>query len=113
MTKTGYPEMPLEAQRRRLVEALAHLAGRSGAEVTCCFDGQDVGHVPASSTRSVRVLFSSGEIADDLIRRIVKAEPTGRVVVVASSDQEVARDVQLMGASSVSARGLLDRLAWL
>ena len=60
------------------------LAARSGAEVTCCFDGAAVlGRVPASSVRGVRVLFSKpGEIADELIRRLVRAEPTGRAVVV-------------------------------
>lgn len=110
VTKTGYPELSLEEQRRRLVDALAHVAGRTGAEVTCCFDGRDIGWAPSPRTRAVRVLFSSGEIADDLIRRIVSAEPPGRVVVVASSDQQVAHDVQAMGAYSVSARAVVDRL---
>ena len=39
--------------------------------------------------RGVRVLFAVGEIADDLIRRLVHAEPPGRVLVVVTSDQEV------------------------
>ena len=41
--------------------------------------------------RGVRVLFSApGEIADDVIRRLVAAEPEGRPLMVVSSDKEVA-----------------------
>lgn len=112
VTKTGYPDLPLEGQRSRLVNGLAALAARSGAEVTCCFDGATVhGRVPAVSARGVRVLFSKpGEIADELIRRLVRAEPTGRPVVVVSSDREVADGVRRAGARPVSAAALVRRL---
>ena len=112
VTKTGYPDLPLEGQRSRLVTGLAALAARSGAEVTCCFDGAEVlGRVPASSARGVRVLFSRpGEIADELIRRLVRAEPPGRPVVVVSSDREVADGVRRAGARTVSATALVRRL---
>jgi hypothetical protein len=90
----------------------AALAARSGAEVTCCFDGATVaGRVPPMSTRGVRVLFSKpGEIADELIRRLVRAEPEGRPVVVVSSDREVADGVRRSGARPVSAAALVRRL---
>ncbi|HEX6919385.1 MAG TPA: NYN domain-containing protein [Actinomycetes bacterium] len=112
VTKTGYPDLPLEAQRSRLVGGLATLAARSGAEVTCCFDGATVGgRVPSTSTRGVRVLFSKpGEIADELIQRLVRAEPEGRPVVVVSSDREVADAVRRAGARPVSAAALVRRL---
>jgi predicted RNA-binding protein with PIN domain len=112
VTKTGFPDLPLEAQRTRLVTGLAALAARSGAEVTCCFDGATVlGRVPALSARGVRVLFSKpDEIADELIRRLVRAEPEGRPVVVVSSDREVADGVRRAGARPVSATALVRRL---
>jgi predicted RNA-binding protein with PIN domain len=112
VTKTGYPDLPLETQRNRLVTGLAALAARSGAEVTCCFDGSSVpGRIPAPGARGVRVLFSRpDEIADELIRRLVRAEPTGRPVVVVSSDREVADGVRRAGARPVSATALLRRL---
>lgn len=112
VTKTGFPDLPLEAQRSRLVTGLAALAARLGVEVTCCFDGAEVlGRVPPSSTRGVRVLFSKpGEIADELIRRLVRAEPAGRPVVVVSSDREVADGVRRAGARAVSASALVRRL---
>jgi predicted RNA-binding protein with PIN domain len=112
VTKTGYPDLPLDKQRTRLVVGLVALVARSGAEVTCCFDGATVvGHVPSMSRRGVRVLFSKpGEIADELIRRLVRAEPEGRPVVVVSSDREVADGVRRHGAHPVSSAALVRRL---
>ena len=112
VTMAGYPDLSLEVQRARLVNGLAALAAQSGAEVTCCFDGATVsGRVPSMSGRGVRVLFSKpGEIADELIRRLVRAEPTGRPVVVVSSDREVADGVRRSGARPVSSAALVRRL---
>ncbi|NUR06523.1 MAG: RNA-binding protein, partial [Nocardioidaceae bacterium] len=42
----------------------------------------------------------------DVIRELVAAEPTGRPVVVVSSDQAVARDVRRDGARVVAATAL-------
>jgi predicted RNA-binding protein with PIN domain len=112
VTKTGFPDLSLEVQRTRLVTGLSALAARVGAEVTCCFDGAAItGRVPAVNARGVRVLFSKpGEIADELIRRLVRAEPRGRPVVVVSSDREVADGVRRDGARPVSAAALVRRL---
>lgn len=112
VTKTGFPDVPLHVQRHRLVTGLAALAARTRAEVTCCFDGADLdGPVPTTAARGVRVLFSRAEeTADDLIRRLVGAEPLGRPVVVVSSDREVAEDVRRAGARPVPALALVRRL---
>lgn len=112
VTKTGFPDLSLEQQRRRLLTGLSHLAARSGAEVTCCFDGAALpGRVPAANARGVRVLFSpAGQSADDLIRRLVRAEPPGRPVCVVSSDREVVDGVRRAGARAVSAAALVRRL---
>ncbi|HWJ84506.1 MAG TPA: NYN domain-containing protein [Cellulomonas sp.] len=110
VSKTGFGGLPLDEQRRRLVDGLAVVAARTGAEVTCCFDGQE-GALPLGGfARGVRVRFSVGEIADDLIRRLVRAEPAGRVVVVVTSDQAVARDVEATGAWVVPAATLVARI---
>ncbi|MGO2739887.1 MAG: NYN domain-containing protein, partial [Cellulosimicrobium funkei] len=110
VTKTGYGELSLADQRDRLLSGLLRVAA-AGTEVTVCFDGADGGPRPVHAPRGVRVLFSSGEIADDLIRRLVAAEPPGRPVVVVTSDRAVADDVQAMGAACVPAHALLARLA--
>jgi len=110
VSKTGFGGLPLDEQRRRLVDGLAVVAARTGAEVTCCFDGQETALPPGGYARGVRVRFSVGEIADDLIRRLVRAEPPGRVVVVVTSDQAVARDAEADGAWVVPSATLVARL---
>ncbi|MDH6134781.1 putative RNA-binding protein with PIN domain/Skp family chaperone for outer membrane proteins [Kitasatospora sp. MAA4] len=113
VTKTGYPTLPLEQQRMRLLGGLAMLAQRTQAEVTCVFDGQDL-DVPVimAPPRGVRVRFSrTGQTADELIRQLVRAEPQGRPVVVVSTDKEVADGVRKAGARPVASVLLLNRLS--
>jgi len=111
VTKTGYPEISLEQQRSRLISGISGLAAQTGAEVTVVFDGAErvVGLPPAP--RGVRVLFSpKGQTADELIRRLVRAEPPGRPVIVISTDREVADGVRHHGAYPLSSNTLLRRL---
>ncbi|WP_030206512.1 NYN domain-containing protein [Streptomyces sp. NRRL S-87] len=113
VTKTGYPTMPLEKQRLRLLGGLSMLAAQTGAEVTCVFDGAELAApVLLAPPRGVRVLFSkAGVTADELIRQLVRAEPPGRPVVVASTDREVADGVARAGARPVASLLLLKRLS--
>ncbi|MEU8589918.1 NYN domain-containing protein [Streptomyces sp. NPDC048664] len=112
VTKTGYPQMPLEQQRLRLLGQLSQLAAQTGAEVTCVFDGAELAApVLLAPPRGVRVLFSKpGVTADELIRQLVRAEPPGRPVIVASTDREVADGVARAGARPVASVMLLRRL---
>lgn len=112
VTKSAYPSLTLAEQRRRLVDGLVVLAARTSSEVTCCFDGAEVDAAPASRVRGVRVLFSpAGTTADDLVRRLVRAEPAGRPVVVVSSDAEVVSGVRAAGARAVPSVALARLLA--
>ena len=116
VTKTGYPTMPLEKQRLRLLGGLSMLAAQTGAEMTCVFDGAELAApVLLAPPRGVRVLFSKpGVTADELIRQLVRAEPPGRPVVVVSTDREVADGVAKAGArpvaSAVAAEAAFARL---
>ncbi|MET7858927.1 NYN domain-containing protein [Streptomyces sp. NPDC005318] len=113
VTKTGYPQLPLEKQRLRLLGGLAVLAAQSGAEMTCVFDGAELAApVLLAPPRGVRVLFSKpGVTADELIRQLARAEPPGRPVVVVSTDREVADGVAKVGARPVASVLLLKRLS--
>ncbi|MFE3324197.1 NYN domain-containing protein [Streptomyces sp. NPDC059176] len=113
VTKSGYPTMPLEKQRLRLLGGLAMLAAQTGAEITCVFDGAELAApVLLAPPRGVRVLFSKpGVTADELIRQLVRAEPPGRPVVVVSTDREVADGVAKAGARPVASVMLLKRLS--
>jgi predicted RNA-binding protein with PIN domain len=113
VTKAGYPTMPLEKQRLRLLGGLSALAAQTGAEVTCVFDGAELAApVLLAPPRGVRVLFSkAGVTADELIRQLARAEPPGRPLVVVSSDREVADGVAKAGARPVASALLLNRLS--
>ncbi len=113
VTKNAWPDLSLERQRDRLLTGAASLLARSGAEITVVFDAAETRNRPlVAPPRGVRVLFSPyGVIADDVIRDLVAAEPPGRGVVVASSDQAVARDVVAAGFRVVASSALVQLLA--
>src|SRR3954447_22808503 len=113
VTKTGYPQMPLEKQRLRLLGGLSVLAAQTGAEMTCVFDGAErAAPVLLAPPRGVRVLFSKpGVTADEVIRQLARAEPPGRPVVVVSTDREVADGVAKAGARPVASVVLLKRFS--
>ncbi|WP_110205077.1 NYN domain-containing protein [Nocardioides daejeonensis] len=112
VSKEGWPGSSLEAQRIRLLNGMAALIARTGAETTVVFDAAETTNRPlVNPPRGVKVLFSpTGVIADDVIRDLVAAEPEGRPVVVVTSDQAVARDVRRAGARVVGAGSLLGLL---
>jgi predicted RNA-binding protein with PIN domain len=109
VTKTGYGEQTLEVQRSRLLAGLGALAARTGAETTVVFDGVDrTTPLAVPVPRGVRLLFSrTGETADDVLRRLVRAEPAGRPLVVVTGDRAVVDDVRADGARTVASRALL------
>jgi len=111
VTKTGFPGLSLSDQRDRLVRSLGALAARTSAEVTVVFDGAAVA-TARPPARGVRVLFSpAGVSADDVIKDLVRAEPTGRVLVVVSSDKQVADTVRRDGARTAGSAVLLGLIA--
>jgi predicted RNA-binding protein with PIN domain len=113
VTKTAWPNSPLQSQRQRLVTALGALVAQRRIEVTVVFDGAELsGPVRLNPPRGVRVRFSPpGVIADEVIRQLVRAEPPGRPVVVVSSDREVAESIVAMGARALGATSLTARIA--
>ncbi|SNQ51235.1 conserved hypothetical protein [Frankia canadensis] len=114
VTKRGYGQLTLQAQRERLLSGLGALAGRNpDSEITAVFDATAVVARPVGVTmpRGVRVLFSRpGRLADDEIVRLVRLEPEGRPVFVVTSDREVADNSTAAGARAVPSSALLARL---
>jgi hypothetical protein len=108
VTKSVWPTQSLEAQRTRLLTLLGALVARTGAETTVVFDGAGAeARGTTVAPRGVRVVFSpAGVIADDVIRELVDAEPTGRVVVVVTDDRALGGDVRRAGARLATARSL-------
>lgn len=114
VTKRGYGSLSLHAQRSRLLAGLGALAGRAPeSEITVVFDATAVTSRPVGATapRGVRVLFSrSGELADEEIVRLVRAEPPGRPIAVVTSDREVSESCAESGARAVPSAALVARL---
>ncbi len=112
VSKSAWPNAPLDEQRTRLLGKVAALVAGKGIETTVVFDGADLKHPPTvSHPRGIRVLFSPpGVIADDTIRELVSAEPLGRPLVVVSTDRELAESVTKMGARSVSSQALVSAM---
>jgi predicted RNA-binding protein with PIN domain len=109
VTKTAWPSATLESQRARLLNGMAAVVARTGAEATVVFDGAEMRQrPPVTAPRGVRVMFSPpGVIADDKIRDLLEAEPRGRPVVVVSSDREVAEAARQAGAWPVASAALV------
>jgi predicted RNA-binding protein with PIN domain len=113
VSMSAWPSSSLEDQRTRLLRGLAPVVARTRVEATVVFDAASSAARPVVTTpRGVKVVFSpEGVIADRVISDLVAVEPEGRVVIVVSSDQEVARDVSAAGARSVAAEALVGLLA--
>ena len=109
VSKTAWPTAPLEQQRDRLAAGVGALVAGKRVEATIVFDGAELAHPPPMvSRRIVRVRFSpNGVIADDIIRELVEAEPTGRPVVVVTTDRELATSVTKKGARAVASMALI------
>jgi predicted RNA-binding protein with PIN domain len=109
VSKTAWPTAPLEQQRDRLAAGVGALIAGKRVEATIVFDGAELAHPPPMvSRRIVRVRFSpQGVIADDIIRELVEAEPTGRPVVVVTTDRELATSVTKKGARAVASMALI------
>jgi predicted RNA-binding protein with PIN domain len=105
----GYPDRTLEDQRTLLLDLCRRLARRWGAEITVVFDGANVAPVPTRLPLGpIGIVFTdAGRTADDEIVARVNAAPSGRPVVVVSSDNELRERSAALGASVTRATALL------
>ena len=96
--------LSLEAGRDELIRRVAAYRRARGHRVTVVFDGWMTG--PAREERhrrdGVHIIYSGrGETADEVIRRMARAE-RGAEIVVVSSDREVAEGAMKAGGVAVS-----------
>lgn len=90
----------LEQARNRLVAWVQDYQpqGRTPNDVTIIFDGSDeVFHSPDLS--GIKVRFSRGEKADDLIKNIIRDALKPADMVLVSDDRQLCLDVKALGAS--------------
>ncbi len=96
--------LSLEAGRDELIRRVATYRRSRGHRVTVVFDGWMTG--PAHEERhrrdGVHIVYSGrGETADEVIRRMARAE-RGAEVIVVSSDREVAEGAMKAGGVAIS-----------
>lgn len=111
VSKTAWPDLSLEQERDRLVDALENLVSRTGARVRVVFDG--AGGPGAGATRRLllEVQFSpEGVIADDVIVQAVRALPVDRKVLVVTADGALTSRVRALGANTVVSTAFVDYL---
>ena len=98
-----WPDVPIAEQRARLVAALENLVARTSTRIRIVFDGTDGVDGWRSERRVVDIEFSPrGTIADEVIRRIVRAMPPDQKVLVVTSDRAVVASVRALGANTVT-----------
>jgi predicted RNA-binding protein with PIN domain len=112
VTMLGWPGQPIPEQRARLVDALAELVARTGADVEVVFDGgTDASNRALGARRGVRVSFSPpGVEADDVVIARAVEVPAHRPVTVASNDRRVQEGARAAGANVISSAQLLAAL---
>ena len=110
VTLQRWADLPLEAQRTRLLNALSAFTGGPSAEFRVVFDGAEtLGRGASLPPRCpVDVEFTPPDVeADDRILELAESEPAGRVVVVVSNDRRVRDGARWRGANVVGSDQLL------
>ena len=112
VTFKSWQEMPVRAQRERLLQKLEELSARfSEAEIVVVFDGTETDYDYISTTvRSlgVTVRFSpTGIEADDVIIKWCREYPLWQPLVVVSHDSRVRESARQLGANLVQPSKLL------
>jgi predicted RNA-binding protein with PIN domain len=89
----------LEGARRDLLILLAGGHGTQAGDVTVVFDAQAAppGVPRAADHGGVRVLFSTGQTADDLIEELLRAEHQPRRLTVVSDDNRIREAARRRG----------------
>jgi predicted RNA-binding protein with PIN domain len=104
-------EVDLQAGRDALVNALAAYRKMKPFPVTIVFDGGDAvpGLPRRDRLRGIHMRFSrAGELADDVIKRIIVREKAKALVV--SSDMDIVSYAHSKGAVTVSSKEFDERL---
>ena len=95
----------LEEQRLALIQWISRTSPQGSVKngITIVFDGKQE-FFGSHSSSSVQVLFSKGQSADDLIKKIVEQYPLKKNLVIVSNDKDIKLYVRALGASVLSVK---------
>lgn len=105
-------DMALEEARKSFLEFIQdkQLAGSLRNKITVVFDGRDdVFYLPAYSddTPLIRIIFSKGETADDVILKILNNSSNPKNIVVVSDDRALSLSARSSGAQLMQVKEFL------
>jgi predicted RNA-binding protein with PIN domain len=91
----------LDSARKGLLIQLVTWHGADARDVTVVFDAasQPAGPPGESEHGGVRVLFSSGQTADDLIEELLRDEPSPKRLTVVSDDHRIQHAARRRGCA--------------
>lgn len=101
-----------DAAARRLVDDLGPLVA-GGDRVTIVFDGRGSPDMPEGERGGVIVFYagrSGRDAADDRIVELVEAEPDPSALSIVTSDRDLRRRVEALGAHCQGAASVLARI---
>lgn len=78
-------------------------------EVTVVFDGKNQESSP-TNIKSIRVIFTNDETADDRIKMMVKRASNRKRIIVITDDKEIKFFVRNLGAKPVSVKKFLSKV---
>jgi predicted RNA-binding protein with PIN domain len=87
-----------------------HFCGSPKNQMTVVFDGQPGIYYPKKAS-AVRVVFSSEETADDLIKRIVEQEKNKKNLYVITDDRALQQSVRASGAKILRINDFFGRMS--
>ncbi len=97
----------------RLAERLQRLAGSSGDALTLVLDGRPIDGMAEGAHGGIEVLYAERggrNAADDRIVDLVASDGRPELFHVITSDRELRRRVEALGATVAGARSILERL---
>jgi predicted RNA-binding protein with PIN domain len=102
-TLTHLNAIQLQWERDRLIDQLSAYQKIKSCEITVVFDGWRGGWVTEKKEKKkgVEIIYSKlGEKADEVIKRLVKGEGSGAIVI--TSDREISRFAERMAIPVIS-----------
>ena len=98
----------LESQRLGLIAWISRSNPQGSAQnsITVVFDGKEE-FFGSHAGGHVRVVFSRGQSADDVIKKMVEQYPHKKSVVVVSNDKDITLYVRALGAAVLSVKEFL------
>jgi len=101
----------LQRERDRLIDLLSAYRKRKQWDITVVFDGWQGGWSVEQKEikKGIEIIFSRlGERADDVIKRMVRDEGSGAVIV--SSDRDISRYAERMAAAVIRSEQFNEKL---